>query len=145
MSQPMILRDKWKLFKQYLENLTYGEIINCPFCQSVDIKFEKQSEHDSNGGHVYQSQYVCNSCNATCENKQVWAKTPQPSPIKSLKGTKWRCIDKGMDEYNMTCDVIEGENNPNFNGDNDIHFKYADGSEIYMKYRRFIFRFKQIQ
>ncbi|MGX1195779.1 hypothetical protein [Metabacillus sp. SLBN-84] len=62
---------------------------------------------------------------------------------KSLNGTVWRCTERDMEEYGMTCTVIDGEIHPDWNGDNDIEIEYEDGSIAYMKYRRFIFRFER--
>lgn len=61
-----------------------------------------------------------------------------------LNGTMWRCIDESMPECGMTCTVIDGEINPDWNGDNDIEIKYQNGTIAYMKYRRFAMRFKRI-
>lgn len=60
---------------------------------------------------------------------------------KSLNGTKWVCVDEDMEENGMECVVIDGEINPDWNGDNDIEIQYADGSIAYMKLRRFTARF----
>jgi hypothetical protein len=65
--------------------------------------------------------------------------------IKRIDGTKWLCTDEDMDEYGMKCEVLSGEINPDHNGDNDIKIKYEDGSVIFMKYRRFMFKFKELQ
>lgn len=62
----------------------------------------------------------------------------------SLNGTMWRCTDEDMPEYRMTCTVIDGEINPEWNGDNDIEIEYQNGTIAYMKYRRFVMRFKRI-
>lgn len=62
----------------------------------------------------------------------------------SLNGTKWICIDEDMEEKGTKCTVIDGEINPDWNGDNDIEIQYEDGSISYMKLRRFMSRFKKL-
>jgi hypothetical protein len=62
---------------------------------------------------------------------------------KNLNKTMWLCTDKDMDEYGMTCTIIDGSTHPDWNGENVIKIEYADGSISYMKYRRFVWRFKQ--
>ncbi|PAE87831.1 hypothetical protein [Shouchella clausii] len=64
---------------------------------------------------------------------------------QSLDKSKWVCTDPDMEEeFGMTCIVISGEINPDWNGDNDIKIQYENGSIDYMKLRRFLCRFKQI-
>jgi hypothetical protein len=62
----------------------------------------------------------------------------------NLNGTMWRCTDEDMPECGMTCTVIDGEINPDWNGDNDIEIEYQNGAIAYMKYRRFVKCFKRI-
>ena len=62
----------------------------------------------------------------------------------SLNGTKWVCIDEDMEERGMTCTVVEGVSNSDWNGDNDIEIRYEDNSIAYMKLRRFMSRFRKL-
>ncbi|WP_078598592.1 hypothetical protein [Evansella clarkii] len=64
---------------------------------------------------------------------------------KSLNGTKWLCTAEYMDAYGMTCTVIDGFIDPDWNGENDIEIKYENGTIGYMKFRRFAMRFKRIK
>ncbi len=47
-------------------------IIDCAFCAGTNITFKSSNTKEDQGQVVYYSQYVCNSCGACCENKQVW-------------------------------------------------------------------------
>ncbi len=38
---------------------------------------------------------------------------------KSLNGTKWVCVDESMEEKGLTSTVVDGEIDPEWNGDND--------------------------
>jgi len=62
---------------------------------------------------------------------------------KSLNGTEWLCVDESMEEKGLKCTVIDGEIDPEWNGDNDIKIQYEDNSIAYMKIRRFMNRFRQ--
>ncbi|WP_078598590.1 hypothetical protein [Evansella clarkii] len=151
MSKPLTLRLKWKIFRQYLKEIKDGVIVNCAYCSSLDIRFDKQLEHNINDRRVYTSSYTCNNCGAKCKNIQEWTKNASEPEDgngrdgeKSLNGTKWLCTDENRDEYGMTCTVIEGFIHPDWNGENEIEIKYEDGSIAYMKYRRFAMRFERI-
>lgn len=62
----------------------------------------------------------------------------------NINGTLWRCTDEDMDEYGMTCTVIDGAILPGWSGDNEIEIEYENRNTSFMKYRRFCSRFERI-
>lgn len=64
--------------------------------------------------------------------------------IKSLIGTQWICTDEESDNFGSVCTVLNGEIDPSYNGDNEIEIRYQDGTEEFIKLRRFQLRFEQI-
>lgn len=59
-------------------------------------------------------------------------------------GSYWKCTDESLDEHGLFCKVIDADNNPDFNGDNDIEIKYENGTVAYMKLRRFVDRHTRV-
>jgi hypothetical protein len=62
------------------------------------------------------------------------------------KGSKWKCVDDDMEELGQVCELVEDvDTNPDFNGEQDVEYKYENGSGGYMKLRRFTSRFQPVQ
>lgn len=59
-------------------------------------------------------------------------------------GSKWKCVDEDFMEYGEYATVIDADNNPDFNGEQDIEIQFEDGSTMFMKKRRFEFRYKRV-
>lgn len=154
MSEPLSLRMKWKLFKMYLKEVSAGTLVNCAYCNSPDVEFDNQKEHDVDGCRIYMSRYTCKRCGATCKNRQEWTLEQSESEhvpdgsastdTKDLNGTLWRCTDEEMDQYGTVCTVINGKFDPDWNGENEIELEYEDGTTGYMKFRRFCMRFERV-
>lgn len=73
MSKPLTLIGKVKLFIRYLKDEKDGVSITCGLCNSTDIKFHNQNEHEVGEDIVvYESDYECNNCGGECQNRQVW-------------------------------------------------------------------------
>lgn len=57
---------------------------------------------------------------------------------KMIKGSIWKCIDKGSKHFNQRCEIKEIENDPDCNGDGEILLLYSNGIKHHGKVRRFI-------
>lgn len=53
-------------------------------------------------------------------------------------GSKWKCIDKSSDVFNLNCTITYIDTNPDLNGDGTIELVYEDGLVFCGKVRRFI-------
>lgn len=62
-----------------------------------------------------------------------------------LKGTKWKCTDEDFEEFGKTCVVTEADENPDFNGDQDVEVVYEGKRFYYMKLRRFYSRHERVE
>ncbi|WP_250355083.1 hypothetical protein [Bacillus subtilis] len=72
MSKPLTTAEKIKILWKFVFGRKTGVIIDCAFCAGTNITFKSSNTKEDQGQVVYYSQYVCNSCGACCENKQVW-------------------------------------------------------------------------
>lgn len=65
----------------------------------------------------------------------------------SLNNTQWLCVESDPDRNFIEGDIymiIDGHNDPDYAGDNEIDVERPDGSIYTLKYRRFYFYFRQI-
>lgn len=65
----------------------------------------------------------------------------------SLNNTKWLCVESDPDRQFVKGDIytiIDGHNDPDFAGDNEVDVQRPDGSIYTLKYRRFFLYFRQI-
>lgn len=71
MSKPLSFFQKIKLFRMYHKHQKNGVVVSCPYCGGTNIEFWNQKEFGDKE-ITYKSEYVCNDCNALCENTQKW-------------------------------------------------------------------------
>ncbi|WAB25123.1 hypothetical protein M3_0172 [Lysinibacillus phage vB_LfM_LysYB1] len=60
-------------------------------------------------------------------------------------GSKWKCVDPEFMDMGKTCEVVDVDNNPGYNGDQDLEVKFPDGSNMFMKRRKFMMRYQEIK
>lgn len=66
------------------------------------------------------------------------------SLLRSLAGTHWQCTNTNMNEYKRTAVILDGNMDPDWNGQNPIDIQYDNGQKERMTLREFQASFKQI-
>lgn len=59
-------------------------------------------------------------------------------------GSRWKCTDEELEQFNMIGKIIEVYDHADLNGDGEIEIKHEDGSAAIMKVRRFYLRYEKV-
>jgi hypothetical protein len=59
-------------------------------------------------------------------------------------GSKWKCTDEGLEQFDMVGKIIEVNDHPDWNGDGEIEIKHEDNSIAVIKVRRFYLRYEKV-
>lgn len=63
---------------------------------------------------------------------------------RSIAGTQWKCTNSAMPQHGMTATVVDGDIDPDWNGENKIAMQYQGGKNTSMTMLQLQANFRQV-